>query len=73
MEHIFQFQQKIVLERKNEAMLCKVFSTTLVGSALIWFQQRHEKSIGSFEDFYTLFMWKYRTNRYQIKMMCDLH
>ena len=33
-DHIFNFQQKMALETRNEAILCKMFSTTLVGSAL---------------------------------------
>ena len=33
-DHIFNFQQKMALERRNEAVLCKVFSTTLIGPAL---------------------------------------
>ena len=34
MDHIFNFQQKMTLETKNEAILCKVFSTTLIGPTL---------------------------------------
>ena len=37
-DHIFNFQQKMALETRNEAILCKVFSTTLVGPALAWFR-----------------------------------
>ena len=33
-DHIFNFQQKMALETRNEVILCKVFSTTLVGPAL---------------------------------------
>ena len=36
-ELIFQCQQKMALESNNEAILCKVFSMTLTGLALIWF------------------------------------
>ena len=32
--HIFNFQQKMDLETRNKAILCKVFSITLVGPAL---------------------------------------
>ena len=49
-DHIFNFKQKMVLETRNKAILCKVFSTTLVGPALAWFRQLPEKSIDSFED-----------------------
>ena len=50
MDHIFNFQQKMALERRNEAILCKVFSTTLIGPALAWFRQLPEKSVDNFED-----------------------
>ena len=63
----------MTLESINEAMLCKVFSTTLVGSALIWFHQLADKSFASFEDFRTLFMKKYGSNRIQLKTMRDSH
>ena len=53
-------------------MLCKVFSTTLVRFALFWFHQLPEKSI-SFEDFCTLFIRKYASNRRKLKTMRDLH
>ena len=33
-DHIFNFQQKMVLEMRYEAILCKVFFTTLIGPAL---------------------------------------
>ena len=51
----------------------KHFSTTLVKSTLIWFRQLLEKSIANFEDFCTLFMRKYGSNRRQLKTMRDLH
>ena len=38
-DHIFNFQQKVALETRNEAILCKVFSTTLTGPAWAWFSQ----------------------------------
>ena len=71
--HSFNFQQKMALETKNEASLCKVFTTTLVGSALAWFRQLPEKSIDSFEDLCTHFIKQYNSNRQQQKMMVDLH
>ena len=50
-KHIFQFQQKMVLENINEEILCKVFLTTLIGPILLWFRQLFEKSINSIEAF----------------------
>ena len=72
-DHIFNFQQQMALETRNEAILCKVFSTTLVGSALAWFRQLLEKSVNSFEDLCTQFIKQYNSNRQQWKTMTDLH
>ena len=72
-DHIFNFQLKMALETRNEAILCKVFSIALVGSALAWFRQFPEKSINSFEDLCTQFIKKYNSNRQQQKTMANLH
>ena len=63
----------MALESSNEVILCKVFSTTLVSSALIWFCQLLERSINGFEAFCALFMKKYSSHRRQVKTMRDLH
>ena len=72
-DHIFNFQQKMALETRNEAILCKVFSTTLIGPTLVWFRQLPEKSIDSFEDLCTQFIEQYNSNRQQQKTMANLH
>ncbi|PON38250.1 hypothetical protein PanWU01x14_314060, partial [Parasponia andersonii] len=38
LDHIYHFQQKMALETRDEAVTCKVFSTTLAGPALLWFR-----------------------------------
>ena len=55
-DHIFNFQQKMTLETRNEAILCKVFFTTLVRPTLAWFRQLPKKSVDSFEDLCTQFI-----------------
>ena len=55
-DHIFNFQQKMALETRNKAILCKVFSTKLIGPALAWFSQLPEKSVDSFKDLCTQFI-----------------
>ena len=55
-DHIFNFQQKMALETRNEAILYKVFSTTLIRPALAWFRQLLEKSVNSFEELCTQFI-----------------
>ena len=58
---------------RNEAILCRVFSTTVVGPALAWFRQLLEKSVNSFEDLCTQYIKQYNSNRQQQKTMADLH
>ena len=53
LDHIFNFQQKMALETRNEVILCKVFSITLIGPALARFRQLPEKSADSFKDLCT--------------------
>ena len=61
------------METRNEVILCKVFSTTLVGPTLAWFRQLPKKSVDSFKDLCTQFIKLYNSNRQQQKMMVDLH
>ena len=62
-DHIFNFQQKMALETRNEAVLCKVFSTTLNGPALAWFRRLPDKSVDSFEELCTQFIKQNNSNR----------
>ena len=71
--HIFNFQHKMALEMRNEAILCKVFSTMLIGPALTWFKQLPKKSVDSFEELCTQFIKQYNSNRQQQKTMADLY
>ena len=63
----------MMFESSDEAILCKFFLTTFVGSALILFCQLPEKSISSFEAFCALFMNKYGSHRKHMKVMQVLH
>ena len=63
----------MALESSNEAILCKVFLTTLTGPTLIWLCLILEKSINGFEAFCTIFMKKYGSNKRQLKTKQDLH
>ena len=65
LNQIYQFQQKMALETRNEAIICKVFSTTLAGPALLWFRQIPECSINGFEDFCKMFLKQYAGARRQ--------
>ena len=72
LNYIYQFQQKMALETRNEALICKVFSTTLAGPALSWFRQLPERSINGFEDLCKVFLKQYASARRQQKTMRDL-
>ncbi|CAN6678855.1 unnamed protein product [Malus baccata var. baccata] len=38
-EHIYHFQQQMELEGDDEALLCKLFPSSISGSSLTWFRQ----------------------------------
>ena len=73
MDQFFNFPQKMTLETRNEAIIYKVFSTTLIGPTLAWFRQLPEKSIDSFGNLCTQFINQYNNNSQQQKTMADLH
>ncbi|BFG30141.1 hypothetical protein CerSpe_164150 [Prunus speciosa] len=58
-EHIYHFQQQMVLENEDEALLCKLFPSSLSGSALTWFRQLKPKSIDSFTELCEAFISQY--------------
>ncbi|XP_062085511.1 uncharacterized protein LOC133791606 [Humulus lupulus] len=73
LDHIFQFQQKMSLVLNNEAIHCKVFSTTFTVPSLLWFRQLQPCFINSFNDFRRQFLQQYRANREAPKTMGDLY
>ncbi|XP_062119130.1 uncharacterized protein LOC133832864 [Humulus lupulus] len=73
LNHLFQFQQKMALEANNEAIQCKVFSTTFSGPALLWFQQLKPGSLNSFSDLRRTFLQQYSVNREAPRIMADLY
>ncbi|CAB4272521.1 unnamed protein product [Prunus armeniaca] len=62
-EHIYHFQQQMVLEGDDEALLCKLFPSSLSGSALIWFRQLKPRSIGGFTQLCEMFISQYICNQ----------
>ena len=49
MEHVSHFNQRIVVHFKDEALMCKVFSSSLGPVAMRWFDSLRVDSIGSFK------------------------
>ncbi|XP_062103215.1 uncharacterized protein LOC133814242 [Humulus lupulus] len=73
LNQLFQFQQKMDLEANNEAIQCKVFSTTFFGPALLWFRQLKPGSVNGFGDLRRAFLQQYNANREAPRMMVDLY
>ncbi|XP_062119221.1 uncharacterized protein LOC133832968 [Humulus lupulus] len=73
LNHLFQFQQKMALEANNEAIQCKVFSTTFSGPALLWFRQLKPGSLNSFSDLRRSFLQQYSANREAPRTMANLY
>ncbi|XP_062118569.1 uncharacterized protein LOC133832211 [Humulus lupulus] len=73
LNHLFQFQQKMALEANNEAIQCKVFSTTFSGPALLWFRQLKPGSLNSFSDLRRTFLQQYSATREAPRTMADLY
>ncbi|XP_020424526.1 uncharacterized protein LOC109950370 [Prunus persica] len=53
----------MVLEGDDEALLCKLFPSSLSGSALIWFRQLKPRSIGGFTQLCEMFISQYICNQ----------
>ncbi|XP_062104163.1 uncharacterized protein LOC133815325 [Humulus lupulus] len=63
----------MALEANNEAIQCKVFSTTFSGPALLWFRQLKPGSVSSFGDLRKAFLQQYSANREAPRTMADLY
>ena len=46
-EHVSHFSQKMVVHSKDEALMCKIFPSSLGPMAMRWFNGLKEKSIDS--------------------------
>ena len=49
MEHVSHFNQKMVIHSKDEALICKIFPSSLGPMAMRWFNGLKENSIDSFK------------------------
>ncbi|CAB4268396.1 unnamed protein product [Prunus armeniaca] len=57
----------MVLESEDEALLCKLFPSSLSRSALTWFRKLKPKSIGSFTELCEAFISQYVCNQIRKK------
>ena len=49
-EHVSQFNQRMAIHSKDEALMCKVFLSSLGPVAMSWFDGLKPNSIGSFKQ-----------------------
>ena len=50
MEHVNHFNQRMAVHSKNEALMCKVFPSSLGPMAMRWFDALEKGSIRSFKE-----------------------
>ena len=48
-EHVSQFKQKMAIHAHDEALMCRVFSSSLGPMAMRWFDKLKTNSISSFK------------------------
>ena len=49
-EHVSHFNQRMVVHSKNEALMCKIFPSSLGHVAMRWFDSLGANSIDSFKE-----------------------
>ena len=62
MEHVNQFNQRIVVHSKNEALMCKVFPSSLGPVAIRWFNGLKANSVDSYRQLTQVFGSRFVTN-----------
>nr|XP_023916050.1 uncharacterized protein LOC112027627 [Quercus suber] len=62
MEHVSQFNQRMVVHSKNEALMCKDFPSSLGPMAMRWFNGLKTNSIDSYKQLTQAFASRFVTN-----------
>ena len=60
-EHISQFKQKMVVHSQDEALMCKVFPSSLWPMAMRWFDELRTNSVNSFKKLTQAFCSRFIT------------
>ena len=68
--HLKHYRSAMVLYRSNDALMCKIFATTLQGEAQDWFHTLPPRSVHSFDDLSLVFTKEYSSYR-SIKKKSD--
>jgi hypothetical protein len=71
-DHIRGYKQVMRIETSDEKLMCKIFPTSLMGSAAKWFQDLKPQSISSLDELTRVFVSKYFYSREQKKDMAAL-
>ena len=58
-DHMLHFNQAMILNARNDRLLCKVFPTSLKGPALAWFHKFPRGSLNSFGELWATFVSQY--------------
>ena len=62
MEHVSQFNQRMTIYSQNEALMCKVFPSSLEPVAMRWFNSLKTNSIDSYRQLTQAFCSRFITN-----------
>ena len=60
-EHVSHFNQRIAVHSKNEALMCKVFPTSVGPVAMRWFDGLRKGSVSSFKELTRAFRARFVT------------
>ena len=55
-DHMLHFNQAMILNARNDRLLCKVFMAILKGPALVWFNKLPRRSINLFSKLWVVFV-----------------
>ena len=61
-EHVSQFNQRMTIHSQNEALMCKVFPSSLGPMAMRWFNSLKTNSTGSYKQLTQAFCSRFITN-----------
>ena len=61
-EHVSQFNQRMAIHSKNEALICKVFPSSLGPVGMRWFNGLKENSVDSYKQLTQAFGSRFVTN-----------
>ena len=62
MEHVSQFNQRMAVHSKDEALMCKVFPSSLGPMAMMWFNGLKANSVNSYRQLTQAFNSHFVTN-----------